>query len=490
MIEDRPVRTGHASQSEEAWSLETLRRKREMKFTGKVLHTSLDRPSAKTAAPSGPLTYLTGASMIDGNGGQPLKDPVIVLEGKRIKKIGTAQTIDIPVGATVIDCSKYTLLPGMIDLHVHLMMANYLTFANYRVSKFEVSPSLQQMYCLFHAQMCLDMGFTTLRDLGLNYPRGLLTEHLCSVRDAINTGLFPGPRMLVAGWSSITGSHLDLVMPRTMPRQGNETADGPWELRKLTRSQLRVGCDVIKTSVSGGGATDQEAPDVRNMTLEELEAIVDETHAFHKTVAVHCFTPEGHKQCVKAGADTVEHMVFHTEESIDLLRESGISVTPTLSHRTDHSIYVRKELGSPKFVLDKMKKLQPFCYDTFQKMYAGGVKIAMGTDVGYDPEMGDGAKELQLYVDLGMTPMHAIQTTTKNAAEAMKMGHEIGTLEEGKIADIIAVDGDPLANIAVLQEKQNIKMVMRNSAIFVDRRPGQNKSAVAVPDRSWRISGS
>lgn len=461
-----------------------------MKFTGKVLHTSLDRPDTKTQQPAGPLSYLKGASMIDGNGGPPLKDPVIVLEGKRIKKIGTAQTIDIPPDANVIDCSKYTLLPGMIDLHVHLMMANYLTFANYRVSKFEVSPSLQQMYCLFHAQMCLDMGFTTLRDLGLNYPRGLLTEHLCSVRDSINTGLFAGPRMLVAGWSSITGSHLDLVMPRTMPRQGNETADGPWELRKLTRSQLRIGCDVIKTSVSGGGATDQEAPDVRNMTQEELDAIVDETHAFHKHVAVHCFTPEGHKQCVQAKADTVEHMVFHTEESIDLLRESGISVTPTLSHRTDHSIYIRKELGSPKFVLDKMKKLQPFCYDTFQKMYAGGVKIAMGTDVGYDPEMGDGAKELQLYVDLGMTPMHAIQTTTKNAAEAMKMGHEIGTLDEGKIADIIAVDGDPIANIAVLQEKQNIKMVMRNSSIFVDRRPGRDKSAVAVPDRSWRISGS
>lgn len=461
-----------------------------MKFQGTVLYTSQDKPGSKEAPPEGQLSYLTGAWMIDGNGGPPLKDPIIVLEGKRILKIGTAATIDIPPGGTVIDCSRYTLLPGLIDLHVHLMMANYLTFQNYRVSKFEVSPSLQQMYCLFHAQMCLDMGFTTLRDLGLNYPKGLLTEHLCSVRDSINTGLFPGPRMLVGGWASITGSHLDLVMPRTMPRNGDETADGPWELRKLTRSQLRIGCDVIKTSVSGGGATDQEAPDVRNMTQEELDAIVDETHAFHKTVAVHCFTPEGHKQCVKAGADTIEHMVFHTEESIDVLREAQIAVTPTLSHRTDHAIHVRKELGSPKFVLEKMKGLQPFCYETFQKMYAGGVKIAMGTDMGYDPEMGEGAKELQLYVDLGMTPMHAIQTATRNAAEAIHMDRDIGTLEAGKIADIIAVEGDPIADITVLQKKQNIRMVMRNNTIHVDRRPGKDKNAIAVRDRSWRISGS
>lgn len=458
-----------------------------MKFTGKVLYTSQDKPEAKKVVPDKKVSYLTGALLIDGNGGKPVKDPVIVLEGDRIKKIGTASTVKIPPNADVIDCSKYTLMPGLMDIHIHTMMFNCLTFHNYRVAQWEVAPQLQQMYSLFNAQMCFDMGFTTLRDLGMTSSRGLLTAQLCSVRDSIDAGLFPGPRMLVGGWTTITGSHLDLVMPRAMVRTVGETADGPWELRKLTRNNLRIGCDVIKTCASGGGGTDKEEPDVRNMTQEEIDAIVDETHAFHKTAAVHCFTPHAHNMAVKAGADTIEHMVFHTEQSIEMIRKAKIPVTPTLSHRTDHAIYVRKEQGTPKFILDKMKGLQPFCYETFQKMYAGGIKIAMGTDMGYDPEMGEGAKELQLYVDLGMTPMHAIQTATKNTAEALHLGADLGTLEAGKIADIIAVDGDPAANITVLQEKKNIKMVMRSSTIYVDRRPGKNKSAVAVEYKSWKV---
>jgi imidazolonepropionase-like amidohydrolase len=307
------------------------------------------------------------------------------------------------------------------------------------------------------------------------------------VRDSINAGIFVGPRMFVAGWTTITGSHLDLVLPRAALRPAFQTADGPWELRKLARDNLRAGCDVIKTCASGGGGTDKEEPDVRNMTQEEIDAIVDEAHAFHKLAAVHCFTPEAHKMAIKAKTDTIEHMVFHTDESIDLIVKSGVYVTPTLSHRTDHAIQTRRDQGTAKFILDKMKTLQPFCYETFQKMYKAGVNIAMGTDMGYDPEMGAGAGELQLYVDLGMTPMHAIQTATRNAARALKLGDELGTLEKGKIADIIAVDGNPLEDITVLQPKQNIKMVMKEGEIFVDRRPGKDKSAVAVADGSWKI---
>jgi imidazolonepropionase-like amidohydrolase len=457
-----------------------------MQFQGTRLFTSQDQKDPPPQAPAKPITYLVGGHLIDGNGGEPVAKPVIELEGGRIRNVSAGEAVKIPDGAQVVDCSGYTLMPGMMDLHVHLMMYNCLTFANYRVAKFEVAPQLQQMYALFHAQMCLDMGFTTLRDLGLNYPGGLLTQHTCSVRDAIEAGIFPGPRVMAGGWASITGSHLDLVMPRSMPRSGSETADGPWELRKLTRQNLRIGCDVIKTSLSGGGGTDSEAPDVRNLTQEELNAIVDEAHAFHKTVAAHCFTASGHLMAVEAGVDTLEHMVFQTEESIEAIKKAGIWVVPTLSHRTDHAIYCRKVTGAPPFVLDKMKALQPFCYETFQKMYKAGVPIAMGTDVGYDPEMGEGAKELQLYVDLGMTPMHAIQTATKHAAAAIKRQDDLGTIERGKIADIIAVDGDPVRNIAVLQEKQRIKMVMRSGAVLVDRRPGKNKSAVSVEDGAWK----
>ena len=458
-----------------------------MKFTGKPAYTSLDSPEVKKNTVDGKVSYITGGLLVDGNGGEPVPHPVVVLQGSRIKEVGTTATIKIPAGANVMDCGNYTLMPGLMDLHIHTMMFNCLTFNNYRVAQWEVTPDLQQMYSLFHAQMCFDMGFTTLRDLGLNSSRGLLTSELCAVRDAINAGLFAGPRMFVGGWTSITGSHLDLVQPRAMQRIGFQTADGPWELRKLARDNLRIGCDVIKTCASGGGGTDKEEPDVRNMTQEEIDAIVDEAHAFHKPAAVHCFTPDAHKMAIKAGADTIEHMVFHTNESVELIKEAGVYVTPTLSHRTDHAIYTRRQQGTSKFILDKMKALQPFCYETFQKMYKAGVKIAMGTDMGYDPEMGEGAKELQLYVDLGMTPMHAIQTATKNAGEALRMGADLGTIEAGKLADILAVEGNPVENIRVLQQKDNIKVVMKDGIPYVDRRPGNNKCAIDVEHQSWKI---
>jgi imidazolonepropionase-like amidohydrolase len=458
----------------------------DLNFKGKRSYTSQDQ--SETRAPkASKTTILKGGLLIDGNGGSPMKRPVVVLEGNRIKSIEPEGATPIAPDVEVIDCSGYTLMPGLMDLHIHTQMFNCLTFHNYRVSMWEVTPHLQQMYSLFHAQMCLDMGFTTLRDLGMSSSRGLLTEELCAVRDSIDIGLFPGPRMLVAGWTSITGSHFDLVQPRAALRVGFQTADGPWELRKLARKNLLAGCDVIKTCASGGGGTDKEEPDVRNMTQEEIDAIVDETHAFQKIAAVHCFTSQAQLMAVKAVADTIEHMVFHSNESIERIKEADITLTPTLSHRTDHAIRVRKEIGTPQFILEKMRKIQPFCYDTFQRMHKAGVRIAMGTDMGYDPEMGQGAKELGLYVDLGMTPMEAIQTATRNAAMAIKRAGDLGTLEPGKVADILAIEGNPAEDIRVLTEKKNIKMVMKDGAIQVDRRAGKSKSALQVEDRSWKI---
>jgi imidazolonepropionase-like amidohydrolase len=431
--------------------------------------------------------YLQGGTLIDGNGGKPVKDPVIVLDGKRIREVGTKATVRIPRDAEVIDCARYTIMPGFVDAHLHTAMFNCLTFHNYRVAQWEITPELQQMYSLFHAQLCFDMGFTTLRDLGMNSSRGQMTAHLCGVRDSIDMGIFPGPRMLVAGWASITGSHLDLIQPRAMQRLGFQTADGPWELRKLARENLRIGCDIVKTCVSGGGGTDKEEPDIRNMTQEELNAIVDEAHAFHKIAAAHCFTPQAQRMAIEAGADTLEHMVFHDEDSVERIVESGVWVTPTLLHRTDHAIQCRREQGTAEFVLSKMKKIQSSCWETFQKMYRSGVNIAFGTDMGYDPEMGTNARELELYVDLGMKPMDALQVLTKNAARAIKMDKEIGTIEAGKLADIVAINGDPLRNIRVLQEKKNICMVMKDGRIDVDRRPGRNRSCVMVAPGDWKL---
>jgi imidazolonepropionase-like amidohydrolase len=435
----------------------------------------------------GPQQFVKGGMLIDGSGKKPIKDPVIELNGRRIKRVGTKASVRIPPRATVIDCGNNTLMPGMMDLHIHTAMYNCMSFHNHRVAQFEIMPHLQQMYSLFHAQNCFDMGFTTLRDLGMNGPYGLLVNELCAVRDAIDAGIVEGPRMLIAGFTTMTGSHLDLIQPRAMYRWGFNTADGPWELRKLARKNLLAGCDVIKTCASGGGGTDKEEPDIRNLTQEELDALVDEAHALHKHAAVHCFTTQAQRMAMKAGADTIEHMVFHDDKTIDLIVEAGVPVTPTLSHRTDHAIQLRREQGTAEFVLRKMKYLQPFCFETFRKMHKAGVKIAMGTDMGFEPHMGTNGAELEIYVKLGMKPMDAILTATRNAAEALKMDKDIGTLVAGKFADIIAVNGDPLKNIRCIQDKKNIQLVMKEGKIYADRRPGKNKNVVNVKPGDWKI---
>lgn len=441
------------------------------------------------AAPEekGALRVIKGGTLIDGRGGKPLKDPVIVLEGRRIRQVGSRDKVRIPRDAEVIDCAGYTLMPGMMDLHIHTAMYNCMTFHNHRVAQFEIMPHLQQMYALFHAQNCFDMGFTTLRDLGMNGPYGLLVNELCAVRDAIGAGIVEGPRMIIGAFTTMTGSHLDLIQPRAMYRWGFNTADGPWELRKLARKNLLAGCDVIKTCASGGGGTDKEEPDIRNLTQVELDAIVDEAHALHKHAAVHCFTTNAHRMAIQAGADTIEHMVFSDDETLDMIKEAGIPMTPTLAHRTDHAIQLRREHGTAEFVLRKMKYLQPFCFDTFQKCYKAGIKIAMGTDMGFEPDMGSNAAELEIYVKLGMKPMDAILTATRNAAQALKMEADLGTLEKGKLADLIAVDGDPLKNISVLQQKKNIRLVMKEGSVYADRRPGKNRNVVNVKPGDWKI---
>jgi imidazolonepropionase-like amidohydrolase len=444
--------------------------------------------ATETASESGAVKYITAASMIDCTGAAARKDPVIVLKGKRIDKIGTKDSIKIPHGADVLDCGACTLIPGMMDIHLHTMMFNCLTFHNHRVAQWEITPELQQMYGVFHAQLCFDMGFTTLRDLGLNSQRGLLVAEACAIRDAFDAGILEGPRMFVAAFTTITGSHLALIQPRAAVRLGFQTADGPWELRKLTRTNLLAGCDVIKTCTTGGGGTDKEEPDIRNMTQEELDAVVDEAHAFHKPCAVHCFTPAGQRMALKAGVDTIEHMVFSDDETIGMIKEAGTWMTPTLAHRTDHAIEIRKNIGTSKFVTDKMKKLQPSCFDTFQKMYKAGINIAMGTDMGFDPEMGTNASELAIYVKLGMKPMHALQTATINAAKALKIHKDLGSLETGKLADIVAVKGDPIADITCLQEKKNIQIVMKEGKVYADRRPGgPSKNVVNAQPGSWKI---
>lgn len=430
---------------------------------------------------------IKGGRLLDGNGGPALRKPVLVISGERIIRIGTEADTKVPRDAQVIDASRFTLIPGMFDCHVHIAAFNVLTFSNYRVAMWEVTPELENFYALFHAQMCFEMGFTTLRDLGRFTYKGVFTAASCAVRDAINAGIMPGPRLFVAGRPVITNSHHDLTFPRASIRQPGVVADGPWELRRSTREHLRIGCDWIKTSASGGGGTSDEEPSVRNMTQEELDAIVDEAHAFLKPVAVHCFTPESHRMCVKAGVDTIEHIVFTDDDTVQMIKDAGIPVIPTLSHRTDHAIEIRRRMGTNENILKKMKKIQPYTFESFKKFHEAGIKIALGTDTGYDPEMGTSARELEIYVNLGMTPMEALQTATKNAAEALKVADDLGTLEVGKLADVVVVDGDPSRDIRVLQQKDNIRLVMKDGQVHVDKISATPRSVIQCEPGSWKI---
>lgn len=435
-----------------------------------------------------PITAIKAGRLIDGTGADARSDCTILIDGKKIKQVGPSAEVAVPPDAKVIDATGMTVMPGMMDIHLHLSAFNNRTFKNCRVAQWETTPQLQQLYALFHAQLCFEMGFTTLRDLGGITSRGLFTEEMVAVRNIINMGCIAGPRLLVAGFTIMTCSHLDLILPKAALRpHPMTTGDGPWELRKLARLNVRQGADVIKACASGGGGTDNEDPDIRNMTYEELEAIVDEAHALAKPCAVHCFTPESQMNAVRAKADTIEHMVFHTEESLTKIKEAGIWMVPTLSHRTDHAIEIRRETGTSQFVLDKMKKIQPYAFETFQACHKMGINIACGTDMQLEPGMGTNAGELEIYCQLGMTPMEAILTATRNAAIAIGKGDSLGTLEAGKIADVVIVDGDPLADIRVLQERERIVTVMKDGDVFIDRRKGHPRKEIihAEPD-SWR----
>ncbi len=434
------------------------------------------------------MLVLRGGRLIDGNGGSVIRDAAVLIDGKRIELVGTAAAVlaAAPPNTEVVDMGACTLMPGLIDCHMHIEAFNILTTENYRVTTFEVTPQLQMMQALLNAQICFEAGLTTLRSQGWIGWTGQLTAEALAIRDAIERGFVAGPRLLVAGWATVTGGHLDLILPGVAPRPAGTTADGPWELRRQVRANLRMGCDWTKTCASGGGGTDKEEPGVRNMTQEELNAVVEESHYAHKPVTCHCFTPESQKMAVRAGVDTLEHAVFTDDEALAMIVAEGKPVVPTLAHRTDRAIEIRRRAGTPEFTLRKMKSLQPYTKETFQRMHQAGVKIAMGTDTQLDPEMGSQALELEVYVDYGMTPMEAIQTATRNAADALQIARDTGTIEAGKLADIMAVDGDPLADIRVLQDRGRIRLVMKEGRVYVDRRPGHEKSVIHDQSYGWK----
>ena len=404
-------------------------------------------------------TAVRCGTFIDGTGADPVRGVTLVLEGNTIVGVGGS----VPRDAEVIDAEHLTVMPGLIDCHVHL--CSWPASIQERL----LTPySLTVARALDHARQTLEAGFTTVRDAS-GTPRG--------VKEAIDQGLFPGPRLRIAVQSiSQTGGHGDATMPSGAstkvpdPEHPLGLADGIDGVRRLTREVLRAGADQVKVHTSGGVMSPNDEPGATGFSPDEIAAIVYEARAAGKTVMAHAQANQGIKNAVYGGIDSIEHGIYLDEEVVDAMTQRATYLVPTLVAPLWVVRRAEKDPSSvPPYALRKAKEVLVDHQTSFRLALERGVRIAMGTDTGVGPH-GTNAEELQRMVEAGMSPMQALVATTKTAAECVRLGHLTGTLEVGKRADILGVDGDPLADIAILQGRQRLALVVKDGVSF--RVPG------------------
>jgi len=395
-------------------------------------------------------TAIICKQLIDGKSNTAIPNAVVIVEGEHIKAIGTKDII--PKGAIVIDLHEYTLMPGMIDLHCHPLGDTDDDYQTYHLKNSSAAKALQG---LSNVQGMLMAGWTSLRvpgDLDVNY------AHF-DIRNAINKGLFQGPRIFGAGhWISVTGGGGDLNF--FSPEQKGVIVDGlivdgPEEMRKAVRNEIKYGSDWIKLLVTGAFMTAGDNPQNVHFSPEELQVAIDEATRRDVPVMAHAHAAEGIKMSIKAGARTIEHGSFLDDECIDLFLKHGTYLVPTLSiGKWFLEFNEDSEALSKAIAITKQYKTQTETMLT--KAMKAGVKVAVGTDLtGTHPEYL--ANEFSELVRLGMTPMQAIKAGTSVASEALGREKEFGSVEVGKIADLIAIKGNPLADINALKQ---VKFVM------------------------------
>ncbi|MBA3825993.1 MAG: amidohydrolase family protein [Ktedonobacterales bacterium] len=402
-------------------------------------------------------TVITGAQVIDGTGRDPLAQATVVVEDGRIASVKARGAV--PRGATVIDGTGMTLLPGLIDTHVHFLFdgANLVQqlMTPFSLSLYEVIP---------RAARTLAGGVTTVRDAGYA-PAGL--------RDAIARGLFPGPRMQVAiTILSQTGGHADNTMPCGVclnvasPELPPRVVDGVDAMRQRVREILRAGADWIKVCATGGVLSPTDSPMASQFTEAELRAAVEEGEAHgHVEVMAHAQGTRGIKNAIRAGVRSIEHGIWLDDEAIHMMIDRDVYLVPTLVAPLQVVRRAEADPSSmPEYAVRKSRQVIADHQASFARAVAAGVKVAMGTDSGVGPH-GENAEELALMVAGGMTPMEAIVATTRNAATLLKLDQDLGTIAANKIADLILVSGDPLADITVLQPHANIALVMQNGTV-------------------------
>jgi imidazolonepropionase-like amidohydrolase len=401
-------------------------------------------------------TYIKAGRMIDVADGRVLTNRVIVVDGDRIERVGTASSIDIPAGAEVIDLGDRTVLPGLFDMHVHLVgdtsAQGYQNLA--------ASLPRNTLFGAKNAKLTLESGFTSVRNVGAGGYADI------ALRDAINAGDIPGPRMRASGPSlGITGGHCDSnLLPPRYEDYSEGVADGPWAIRTKVRQNIKYGADVTKFCATGGVLSKGTSVGAQQYLLEEMATIVDESHRRGLRVAAHAHGTEGIKAAIRAGVDSVEHASLIDDEGIRMARDRGTFLVMDIYV---HS-YIMEGGIAAGFLpesLEKEKIVGQAQRDNFRKAHEAGVRIAFGSDAGVFPH-GISARQFAYMVQYGMTPMEAIQAATVVAAELMGWEADAGAIEPGMYADIIAVPNDPVADIRALE---NVTFVMKGGEVYVDR---------------------
>ena len=398
---------------------------------------------------------ITGGAIWAGPG-RDIPDGTVLIADGVITAVGPRATITVPEGTPTIDASGQRVLPGLIDAHVHLTTNSDATRPiPSDAFRGQVTRPAKLLHGLRNAEFALAAGFTTMRVMGHRDVGEL------ELRDLIAAGLIDGPRLVISPWwITMTGGHGDLFYPPYTVRRQYDTADGIDECRKLVRLQSRLGADFIKV-MAGGGTSHGEAPHTPNYTVAELTAVVEEAHDLDLKVASHALSLEAIRRSLTAGVDSIEHGSFLDEETAVEMKERGTYLVPTLAFNDWCKVEGTARGLSPQGVED-LKPIHDGALNAFAIACAVGVPVAAGTDSsGTLCPFGEHAREIELYVEHGMSTEQALASATSVAAQLLDIDDQVGTLAPGLGADIIVVDGDPLTDIGVLRRPGSIRHVIR-----------------------------
>jgi imidazolonepropionase-like amidohydrolase len=401
------------------------------------------------------FVLINAGRLVDVRSGKVLESQAILIEGERIKEVGPLASISarVPTGATIIDLSNATILPGLIDCHTHVTSDP----GNYYEAIFRKSAINYAVEAHIYARRTLEAGFTTIRDLGAS-------EFIdVALRDAISSGKVSGPRMQVSTLDvGATGGHNDLegFSPYVKIGGFSGVADGVDEIRKLVRFEVKNGADIIKLIATGGVLSEEESAMGVQYSQEEMNAVVQEAAMWGRKVAAHAHGTEGIKRAIRAGVISIEHGSMLDDEAIAMMKAKGTF----LVCNPYTNAYIEQEgrrLGLPQKSIDKSRLVREIKRESLKRAIQAGVRIAYGTDAATYPH-GQNAKQFSLYVQAGLTPMQAIQSATVSAAELLGWSDRVGSIATGMFADIVAVKSDPLKDISALE---SIDFVMKGGAV-------------------------